>query len=253
MNEHPRAQDARVLLENARALVQSIEAENLEEADRVLDALVRAREYDLFQELGKLTRNLHDAIKSFQLDVRLNHLAESEIPDARERLNYVVTMTEQAANRTLNALDEIDPIFRQVEQRVTVLDGAWQRFRRREMDVVEFRDLAREFDIFMGELNRNFGIIRSHLSEVMMAQDFQDLTGQIIRRVIELVQELEINLVELVRVGGERHKGVVIPVEPKDEKRTAGYGPTVPTLEKEQAVAVAGQDEVDDLLSSLGF
>jgi chemotaxis protein CheZ len=64
-------------------------------------------ERELFDELGKLTRELHEALNSFRGDSRLIELTRDEIPDAKERLNYVVSMTEQATHRTLNALDEV--------------------------------------------------------------------------------------------------------------------------------------------------
>ncbi len=257
MTEQNTGQTMQSLLHDARMLVQSIEADNFDEANRLLDQMVRAREYDLFQELGKLTRNLHEALNSFRLDARLNRLAEYEIPDAKERLNHVVTLTEQAANRTLNALDEIDPICRHLEERTGELDTAWQRFRRRQMAVDEFREMAQAFDTFMADLRVDIGKVRGHLSEVMMAQDFQDLTGQIIRRVIALVQELEVNLVDLVRIGGERLKGAgTLPTEEKASEAVAatqsGFGPNVPTVD-DQSKVVTSQDDVDDLLSSLGF
>lgn len=257
MPDNKSAHNNQTMLENARSLVELIESDNYDEANQVLDELVRAREYDLFLELGKLTRNLHEALNSFRLDTRLNELAAYDIPDAKERLNHVVAMTEQAANRTLNALDEVDPVCRNLEQRAGELDAEWQRFRRREMDANEFRDLAHQLDGFLGQLRSEVTTVRGHLSEVMMAQDFQDLTGQIIRRVIELVHELEESLVDLVRVGGERMKVGDNQAEPKREKpaetiEANGTGPTVPNVDDETKV-VNSQDEVDDLLSSLGF
>jgi chemotaxis protein CheZ len=89
--------------------------------------------------------------------------------------------------------------------------------------------------------------MKTNLNDVLMAQDFQDLTGQIISRVITLVEEVEGNLVELIRLTGDRF------IKPQDapETDTAAEGPHVPGVGRTDVVA--DQDEVDDLLSSLGF
>lgn len=88
-----------------------------------------------------------------------------------------------------------------------------------------------------------------------MAQDYQDLTGQIIRRVIALVEEVEGNLVQLVRISGQRIVDDPQRSERKQseasERMQKGEGPSIPGGDNEGVVS--GQDEVDDLLSSLGF
>src|SRR4030066_2024645 len=86
-------------LVRARELVAQIEAGNTERADELLDALSGLRESKLFQDLGKLTRTLHEAISNFQLEPRLSSLVREHIPDARDRLRYVVTKTEESPNR----------------------------------------------------------------------------------------------------------------------------------------------------------
>jgi chemotaxis protein CheZ len=125
------------------------------------------------------------------------------------------------------------------------------------MNVDEFRDMSKEIDEFLDVTRDHAGKIHGNLSEVMMAQGFQDLTGQIIRRVITLVQEVEDNLVELIRLSGgarlERGQETREPVavEESAEDVMRGVGPSVPGVD--EGGSVSGQDEVDDLLSSLGF
>ena len=243
-------------LDSARELVAQIEAGNKQEVERLLEELNRQREQNLFQQLGKLTRELHEALNSFRMDSRITSLAEKEIPDAKERLSYVVEMTEQAAHRTLNAVEESLPLSEELGRRAGELQGAWARFRQREMSADEFRDLSRDIEAFLGDTSEKSDRIRDRLSDVLMAQDFQDLTGQVIKRVTTLVQEVEENLVGLIRISGQHLLGMAEgkPVKSEEEKRqekVAAEGPQMASASSTDVVS--GQDEVDDLLSSLGF
>ncbi len=242
---------------HAREFLERIDAGDDEAAEKVLDEIAKLRERSLFQELGKLTREFHEALNSFRLDSRIANLAENEIPDARERLNYVIAMTEQAADRTLTAVEESVPLCEQLEEKGTELKAAWDRFVARDMDAREFRKLSGELNTFLAALPENTDRIKGNLNDVLLAQDFQDLTGQIIRRVITLVEDLEKSLVELIRISGQNlippgHEGDGRKEQQrKEEDKIAAAGPVVPGVDKDDRVS--GQDEVDDLLSSLGF
>jgi chemotaxis protein CheZ len=246
--------DGGAVLEQARALVSELEAGNTSAAENLIDDLGRMREQNLFRELGKMTRQLHDALNSFAVDSRMVSLAESDIPDAKARLNHVIAMTEESANRTLTAVEGTLPIAEQLQEQANTLHEKWGRFCNKGMRVEEFRDMSKEIDGFLGLTKGHAGKIHSNLSDVMMAQGFQDLTGQIIRRVITLVQEVEDNLVELIRLsGGARvdRQGKVREIE-QESDLMRGIGPQVPGVDAGGG-SVSGQDEVDDLLSSLGF
>ena len=249
--------DNDALLSQARALVTELEAGNSRAAASVIEELGRLREQTLFQELGKMTRQLHDSLTSFALDSRMQSLAESDIPDAKARLNHVISMTEDSANRTLNAVDGTLPIAETLQNSAKDLLEKWDRFRNKDMNVDEFRLMSHEIDTFLEQTRLNADQIHANLSEVMMAQDFQDLTGQIIRRVITLVTEVEDNLVDLIRLSGDVNSdaggesGGTREGKSKDDIMK-GIGPAVPGVTDENT-SVSGQDEVDDLLSSLGF
>lgn len=238
----------------ARQLVAELEAGNSDAASNLLDELARRRDSGLFQELGKLTRELHDTLNSFHLDSRITALTEHDIPDAKERLSYVITMTEQAAHRTLTAVEESLPIAEELQKRANELHDKWTRFRRKDMDVSEFRALVPEIDSFLDLTSGHATKLNTSLSDVLMAQDFQDITGQIIRRVINLVKDVEDNLVSLIRISGQRmapaDKAASKPTAGHDDT-TRGFGPQVPGVD--HGDVVHGQDDVDDLLSSLGF
>jgi chemotaxis protein CheZ len=248
--------DNDAMLDQARSLVSQLEAGNVTGAEQVIEELGRIREQSLFRELGKMTRQLHDSLTSFALDSRMQSLAESDIPDAKARLNHVITMTESSANRTLTAVEGTLPIAEQLQSSANDLHAKWDRFRNKDMNVDEFRRMSQEIDDFLSVTRDNAGRIHGNLSEVMMAQDFQDLTGQIIRRVINLVQEVEDNLVELIRLSGSVESAAPdkAPAQGKcsDDDLMQGVGPQVPGV-GDTAGSVSGQDEVDDLLSSLGF
>lgn len=237
-------------LQLARNLVARLEAGREEDALDVIAQLAGFRDSLLFQEVGRLTRELHDAIKGFMMDARLAEIAQSEMPDAAERLRHVIEMTEEAANTTLGAVEEAMPLAETLRSDSRHLAESWERFKAREMDVDDFRSMSRELEVFLKDTQANSEALHGKLSEVLMAQGYQDLTGQIIRKVIDLVGDLEGKLVELVRLSGT--EAAARPENTgKKTKDIKTEGPVVPGVDK--ADAVSGQDEVDDLLSSLGF
>ena len=92
-----------ITLAQAKSLVTLLESDQQEKADELVAEIQNPTNSELFAEIGKLTRQLHDSLMNFQLDSRLNDLATADIPDAKERLNYVITRTEEAANKTMDA------------------------------------------------------------------------------------------------------------------------------------------------------
>ncbi len=237
----------------AKKLVECIEQNNVDDASKALEDLSAFRDSYLFQELGKLTRDLHDALMGFQVDSKMVSIAENEIPDAKQRLNHVITMTEQAADKTLTAVESSVTLSNELGNRASKLQENWGRFRKRDMDVEEFRAMSEELDEFFQWLDEKGPEINARLSDIMMAQDFQDLTGQIIRRVIKLVQDVEEGLVGLIRVNGQKMKTQEQAAQKKENSSAdvEAVGPAVPGIDKGDVVA--NQDDVDDLLSSLGF
>lgn len=244
-NVSPVAEDPRLVL--AKELIEKLADGDEARCGQILDELTKLRESQLFQELGRLTRELHEALNAFRLDSRLTNLASVDIPDAKERLNYVISMTEQAATRTLNAVEESRPICGELAKRSGSLHEEWQKFMRREMQAPEFRDLCKRLVEFLSWIGSSVPRVDANLSDVLMAQGFQDLSGQIIRRVITLVEDVELNLVNLIKLTGQK----IAPAEAPIAEPGKLDGPQIPG--KNNTGAVSGQDEVDSLLSSLGF
>jgi chemotaxis protein CheZ len=236
--------DSSSRLELARTLVEHLEAGNDAEADRVITSLTEHFDSDLFQEVGRLTRELHEAINGFLLDDRVAELAEKDIPDASERLSYVITMTEQSANTTLSSVEASLPMVDDLGKQAEVLREEWERFKGRKLSVENFRVLSKDLTEFLALITSHSTELHSKLTDVLMAQDFQDITGQIIRQVIDLVHDVESKLVQLVKISGSK-----LPEKQADPEKLEG--PVVPGVD--QGDVVHGQDDVDDLLSSLGF
>ncbi len=237
----------------AKEYVAFLEAGEAESADNVLAELTDIRESQLFNELGRLTRDFHETLNSFGSDDRFNSLAQDDIPDARERLTYVITKTNEAAHKTLNAVEDALPLCEAFEDSVKKLDIEWAKFLSKEMKPQEFRDLSLVMKDFFEKSASDAKTLRADLNDILMAQDFQDITGQIITRVITLVTEVETSLVQLVKVGSKLGINSGSPAK-KDDKKDDSVelaGPQVPGMESESIVA--SQDDVDDLLSSLGF
>lgn len=249
------ALDKDQLLIKARALVEQLENQPLEDQaiDNLLDDIAKLRESSLFQELGKMTREIHDSIMNFRMDSRIAELAETDIPDAKDRLEYVITMTENAANTVLGVVENSTPLAEKLNQQAGELAQEWQRFRKREMNAEEQRDLGMALETMFSDSTTMTSELLSGFNEVLMAQDFQDLTGQIIRRVINLVNEIESNLVQLIKIQGEYFKKEEAATGNAETKsaETDLQGPQVPG--KESNDVLKGQDDVDDLLASLGF
>lgn len=225
----------------------------LEEGDElqflaVLDALVQRRERMLFDELRKLTSGLQSALDSFRVDSRLMDLAQKEVPDAHHRLDHVLTLTDEAAHRTMDLVERSGPLAERTVREATDIIELWKRFRARSIAVDEFRSLTVRMDEFLETTRTDMDMVRSNLSEVLLAQGYQDLTGQIIRGVMKLVRELEVALGNLVQLSSTRtaQVGAVL----SDETRR-GFGPVVPGIDR--GPAVSGQQDVDALLSGLGM
>lgn len=238
-----------ISLEQAKSLVAYLEQGEQAAADHLLAEICSHNANDLFEQIGHLTRQLHTSLNDFQLDPRIPHLATQEIPDAKERLSYVITMTDQAANRTMDAVEASLPLADALTARIQQVQPSWRALMTRRLALGEFKVLCHQLDAFINQSEQDASQLHSLLTDILMAQDFQDLTGQMIRKVITLVQEVETQLVEMLLVFGEPETAKVEPVPVTRCIKAEG-----PIINKDKRTdVVASQDDVDDLLSSLGF
>ncbi|WP_348738498.1 protein phosphatase CheZ [Pseudomonas rhodesiae] len=248
------------LKKHAHQLVDSLEKGHFGDAVQLIHELNQTRDRGLYQEVGKLTRELHSAIVNFQIDPHMPQAEEiSQITDATERLSYVVRLTEAAANRTMDLVENATPLVNGMATEAQALNADWGRFMRREVGAEEFRELARRVEGFLSRSEQDNRTVSSNLNDILLAQDYQDLTGQVIKRVTQLVTEVESNLLKLVLMAGQvdrfagiEHDRAAILSEKVPQKHLAkGEGPQIHADKREDVVS--GQDDVDDLLSSLGF
>ena len=237
-----------ISLEQANKLVELLSQGEQLLADDLIRDIATPIQKELFDEVGRLTRQLHSAIVDFQVDDRLVELASTEIPDAKERLNYVIDMTEQAANKTMDAVEECLPLANALTTNIQAVKPTWDRLMRREIELSEFKTLCHDVQQFVERSELDSIRLKDLLNQILLAQDFQDLTGQMIKRVIDLVREVENNLVSMLTVFGEQPVGENPTIV---DNSVVAEGPIMNAEQRDDVVT--GQDEVDDLLSSLGF
>lgn len=245
-----------ISLEQAKSLVQMLESGEQDQANALVASIYESDGNPMLKEIGTLTRDLHDSLKHFNIDQRMTEIARAEIPDARDRLQYVIDKTELAANKTMDAVEYCLPIADNLHECLQQVRPQWNELMHGRIELSDFKALCHRIDELLVQVEGDSTELRGQLTEILMAQDFQDLTGQIIRRVITLVNEVEDRLVEILTVFSDNkpeEQTQVLP-EPSDKKIKQSSEAEGPILDPEQREdAVSSQDEVDDLLSSLGF
>jgi len=248
------------LKDRARGLVERLEQGDFPAAAEMIRYINEARDRSIYREVGKLTRGLHEAILNFEIDATHHGIDNdnmSKMANAQERLDYVINLTQKSADKTMDMVEQGIPVAGQLGADARALQVDWQRLIRRDMKPDEFRDLYHRIDEFLGKAAGNSSELSEIFNSILLAQDFQDLSGQVIKKVITLVQEVEARLVELMRVAGQVEQLTGIFRAPEVEKQKAtgadvvAEGPQINAHER--ADVVSGQDDVDDLLSSLGF
>jgi chemotaxis protein CheZ len=217
---------------------------------RAFERLREGLSAEFLPELKRITETAQSALRRFREETRLDDLAANEVPDARKRLLHVVKLTDEAAHRTLDLVERSGPIVDQSARDAADLLEAWSAYPHREH--VGDSLWPERAHAFLERALKDTDQVRGHLSEMLMAQGYQDITGQIIRGVVALVGELETVLGQLVRIanGDETMRQVrALPEAARDDLQR-GVGPTVPGVRDTNAVS--DQDDIDALLSKLG-
>lgn len=198
---------------------------------------------DIIARIGSLTRMLRDSLRELGLDRHCR--SRGSYPDARDRLYYVVQMTAQAAERALNSVEASQPHQDQMEKSAKALTQRWDDWFADPIDLADARELVTDTRQFLADVPAHTSFTNAQLLEIMMAQDFQDLTGQVIKRMMDVIQEIERQLLMVLLENIPEQES-----RPKRENQSLLNGPQVDTS---KAGVVASQDQVDDLLDSLGF
>ena len=247
----------------AKLLAEKLQTNEFEEASQLIQNMLQTRDQHMFQSIGKLTRGLHNAIVNFHVDADLSkappEIDGSDIHDASSRLNYVIQLTQAAAEKTMDMVDEASPIATRLGQEASALREEWARLKRREMSPDEFRGLYDRMNAFLEQMEIGTGHLNTSLQNIVLEQGFQDLTGQVLKRVIGLIGDVEKELVQLVLLASHVEEVTGIGTVKTDQKEMEAliekrkHEAEGPQIDKARNNVVSGQDEVDDLLSSLGF
>jgi len=201
---------------------------------------------DVHQRIGQLTRTLHNALRELGYDRALAQACDN-LPDARDRLSYIARVTGEAAEKVLDAVDSARGVQDELNREADSLRQRWSIL------AASFaaggggpagRELVDETCGFFERLGSHASATQRLLTEIMMAQDFHDLTGQVIRKVVALAGDLEEQLLKLL-----------IETAPTDQRQKMEaerlQGPVVNATGRDDVVT--NQAQVDDLLASLGF
>lgn len=223
------------IMADVQEFLNALSNGDLEKAESILINISAKGEKELFTEIGKITRNLHNALSEFKtmIDPRLKNMALEEMPDAADKLHWVITKTEEAAEKTISLMEKNLVLQSDIIKRLDIIDGKLKELDGSSGAEIEAMKFLRNS---LEEMNGDF-------MEVLLAQEFQDITGQIIRKVITLVAELETQLVQLVKVFGGK-------IEPKRKEELLA-GPR--TTESASEDSLSNQEDVDSLLNDFGF
>jgi chemotaxis protein CheZ len=195
----------------------------------------------MFERLGGIVRMLHDSLRELGYDRSLTTVA-TQITDAQDRLEYIASLTEQAANKVLNAVDVGMPEQDLLQKKAKDMDTRWGLLFEGKMSVEDFKGLAADSRQFAAAVSDATDAEKARLLEIMMAQDFQDITGQLIKKIVTITHAAESELAQLLRDNAPPELRAAMEAKPVELMS----GPSVPTQAMEQ-------DDVDSLLADLGF
>jgi chemotaxis protein CheZ len=239
------------LQQKSETLVATLDSGDIDATSDLLQTINQLRDQTLYLEVGKLTRALHEAIGAVGIDGE----GGSQMVNARERLDYVINLTQKSADKTMDMVEDGMPLAATIGVSAQALKADWQRLLRREIPTEDYAELYQRMDVFLDDTAIGANRLEENFNNILMAQDFQDLSGQVIKKVISLVEDVESRLVDLMRMAGrvETLTGMVHVNEPIDKAAKADIleGPQIKP--NERADVASNQDDVDDLLSSLGF
>lgn len=191
---------------------------------------------ELTARTGSILRSLRDSLQQLGLDKTIADVAGS-IPDARERLGYVVTLTREAANGVINSVEMAQPLQTLLSEQASQLMLRWEATSGNTVSDKLTLELAADTAAWLDRVPLSTALTNQQLHAIMMAQGFQDLTGQIVQRMMGVLNQVE---QQLIQVLCERSAGTGI-----NERNAPSH---LPSSEKP-----ANQDDVDDLLASLGI
>ncbi|NEX62076.1 protein phosphatase CheZ [Noviherbaspirillum galbum] len=198
----------------------------------------------MYERLGGIVRMLHDSLRELGYDRSLNNVA-SQINDAQGRLEHVASLTEQAANKVLNTVDTCMPAQDDLGKSAKDMENRWAQLFDGKLGIDEFKALAGDSKQFASTVLQSTDAEKARLLDIMMAQDFQDITGQLIKKIVVITNQVERELAQLLRDNA--------PPEVKAQMAAAEQKPVELMQGPSSPGTAMAQDDVDSLLADLGF
>ncbi len=199
----------------------------------------------MYERLGGIVRMLHDSLRQLGYDRSLSDVA-SQITDAQGRLEHVASLTEQAANKVLNTVDTSIPEQEALSKTAESMESRWTQLFDGKLSIEEFKVLAGDSKQFASTVMQATEAEKARLLEIMMAQDFQDITGQLIKKIVAITSTAERELAQLLRDNAPPEVKAAMAAAEESKPVELMGGPSAPG-------AAMGQDDVDSLLADLGF
>jgi chemotaxis protein CheZ len=211
------------------SFMDCVASNDYQKMENIVDQLVRATESDLFKEIGKITRRLHDSLEEFKgaIDSGLQRITENDVPNAVDNLQYVIKKTEEAANKTMGIIERYFEESGDLSKKIEKIKG-------HDESVSYLRAFKNSLD--------------NDMTAILTAQQFQDITGQTIKKVIDLVHNVEVELLRLITKFG-------MLIKPDADKVAVGVcaGQDASIAETDKSAGKITQSDVESLLNELGF
>lgn len=229
------------VLEAIKDFMQALSDGDLSRAEKILGDLAESRHPGLYREIGGIARELHNSLRDFvrTMDPSLREMVEEKIPDSGNRLEHIIKLTETAANTTLDHVEALQKRNEKDQERLEaineVLTGLHPLGESAQKRLDEAVAAVREL---LGSAQKS----HEDLIRILTAQDYQDLTGQIIMKIMALLEDLETKLVQLIAKFG-------VKVDKAKKAKEELYGPAHEAVED----ALHSQSDVDALLAEFGF
>ena len=231
-----------ISLETAQKLVAAVEIGDQHKASTLLHKLFMSDKGNpLYQQIGELTRRIHEEVKSIALDQKLVKDADS-LTKTQSDIDYIINTAEDAASKTIQSVEDVFEKLKPMKTDGVAILEALSNLKQMN---------ASEFNHFLKALNRHLKAnketseeIESKLNDILLAQSFQDLTGQVAQRISTALVTIEGNLIELLK----KHNA-----EGLEQTEEESISPVGPSTNPDSPNNVTNQEDVDDLLASLGF
>jgi chemotaxis protein CheZ len=235
------------ILNTIKEFMYALSRGDLDRSEEILFLLAEHRhQAGIYDEIGAIARELHNSLKHFMstIDSALREMVEDRIPDSGNRLEHILELTEKAATTTLNHVEAMQNRNKEEHEKLLKLEellGKLNAIGEKSQGCLEESHAFLENLIALTKQNHD------DLITVLTAQDYQDLTGQIILKIIKILKDLEYKLVNLIRTFGVKYDKRKQP--PSKDEREELYGPAY----EDKEGALQSQDDVDNLLAEFGF